>query len=157
MDYGFVSNTHKEIQIESGEPMCLRVAGFIHWAPRLFWLRLISWFTLLCFLGQPVVTLANIIAAPTTPLTTVNTTAQGRELVNINTPNQNGVSFNQYQQFDVNKNGAVLNNNNGGPQANQNVTLQQGSFANGSFTADRAAARLCCITQGKGHLTDVVI
>lgn len=140
MDNGFVSSTHKEILIESAEQACVRVAGFIHWTPRLFWLRLISWFTLLCFLGQPVVTLANIIAAPTTPLTTVNTTAQGRELVNINTTNQNGVSFNQYQQFDVNKNGAVLNNNNGGPQANQNVPLQQGSYANGGFTADHAAA-----------------
>lgn len=40
----------------------------------------------------------------------VSLTANGAQVVNIVRPNTNGLSHNQYQQFDVNKHGAVLNN-----------------------------------------------
>ena len=40
----------------------------------------------------------------------VSTASNGAEIVNIVKPNQNGLSHNQYNQYNVNKPGAVLNN-----------------------------------------------
>ena len=40
----------------------------------------------------------------------LSTASNGAEIVNIVKPNQNGLSHNQYNQYNVNKPGAVLNN-----------------------------------------------
>src|SRR6185437_10287775 len=56
---------------------------------------------------------AQIVADPHAPRTqqpTVLTTGNGLPQVNIQTPSAAGVSRNTYSQFDVNSNGAVLNN-----------------------------------------------
>ena len=55
--------------------------------------------------------LAQIIADPNQPKQpTIHESANGTPQVNIQTPTQGGVSMNHYSQFDVDKNGAILNN-----------------------------------------------
>jgi filamentous hemagglutinin len=68
---------------------------------------------------------AQIIADPTAPgnqRPTVLGTPNGAPLVNIQTPSAAGVSRNTYQQFDVNAQGAVLNN------SRTNVQTQLGGW-----------------------------
>lgn len=59
---------------------------------------------------------AQIVADPTAPgnqRPTILQTSDGKPLVNIQTPSEAGVSRNTYQQFDVQANGAILNNQRG--------------------------------------------
>lgn len=68
---------------------------------------------------------AQIVAAPGAPAgqrPTVLQTANGLPQVNIQTPSAAGVSRNTYQQFDVQPNGAILNN------SRTNVQTQLGGF-----------------------------
>lgn len=68
---------------------------------------------------------AQIVAAPGAPANqrpTVLQTANGLPQVNIQTPSAAGVSRNTYQQFDVQPNGAILNN------SRTNVQTQLGGF-----------------------------
>ncbi|SFU80309.1 filamentous hemagglutinin [Polaromonas sp. YR568] len=68
---------------------------------------------------------AQIIAAPGAPAgqrPTVLQTANGLPQVNIQTPSAAGVSRNTYSQFDVQQNGAILNN------SRTNVQTQLGGF-----------------------------
>ena len=51
-----------------------------------------------------------IIAAGSTPQTSVDQTQNGLPLVNIASPNGSGVSLNQFSQFSVGPGGAVINN-----------------------------------------------
>ncbi|EON13680.1 hemagglutinin repeat-containing protein [Pandoraea sp. SD6-2] len=61
-------------------------------------------------LGLPVTALPQIVAAPGPHAPGVSATPNGLPLVNITTPSAAGVSQNQYQQFDVPAQGAILNN-----------------------------------------------
>lgn len=64
--------------------------------------KIISYITLIIYLLQPItILLAN-------PQTTV--APNGVEIVEINAPNQNGLSHNQYNQFNVKENGLIFNN-----------------------------------------------
>jgi filamentous hemagglutinin len=64
-------------------------------------------------LGLPEIAGAQIVPDRTSPANrqpTVNAAANGVPLVNIQTPTAGGVSRNAYSQFDVQRNGAILNN-----------------------------------------------
>ena len=77
----------------------------------------------------PIQALAQIVVdntAPTNQRPTVSQTANGVPMVNIQTPNQSGVSYNSYRQFDVNQNGAILNN------SRNDVQTQLGGWVNGN-------------------------
>lgn len=82
---------------------------------------------------------AQIVADPGAPAgqrPTVLTTPNGAPLVNIQTPSAAGVSRNTYQQFDVNAQGAVLNN------SRQNTQTQLGGWVQGNPWLARGEARV---------------
>jgi len=70
-----------------------------------------------------------IIADPTAPGSQqpqVLSTQNGVPQVNISSPNQKGLSYNRYQQFDVGQPGAILNN------SRNNVDTQLGGWIGGN-------------------------
>ncbi|TXI32685.1 MAG: filamentous hemagglutinin N-terminal domain-containing protein, partial [Niabella sp.] len=87
---------------------------------------------LLVLLTLPLATLsvfAQIIADPNAPgqqQPTVGVTANGIPQINIQTPNAAGVSHNQYQQLDVQAQGAILNN------SRETVQTQLGGYISGN-------------------------
>lgn len=60
--------------------------------------------------------------------------ANGTPIVNIRTPNSNGLSHNTYNQFDIGSNGAILNNSIGGA-----TTQLAGAIAGNQYLAKNAA------------------
>ncbi len=82
---------------------------------------------------------ADIIADPATPASqqpVISNTANGLPLVNIQTPSAAGVSRNTYSQFDVNAQGAILNN------SNTNVQTQLGGWVQGNPYLANGTARV---------------
>jgi|GEM_PF-4029493 len=75
--------------------------------------------------------------APNSQQPTVLEASNGVPLVNIQTPSAAGVSRNTYQQFDVNANGAILNN------ANTNIQTQLGGWVQGNPWLAQNTARVC--------------
>ncbi|MDW6092418.1 hemagglutinin repeat-containing protein [Vibrio rhizosphaerae] len=76
--------------------------------PVTFWQRALVYFICWTFNIQPL--LANVIVDNSQHNTSVNRAGNGVEVVNIATPNANGLSHNQYQQFNVDPSGLILNN-----------------------------------------------
>lgn len=66
----------------------------------------------------------------------IDNTANGLPLVQIVTPNAAGVSHNQYQQFNVDKSGAILNN------ASNNAYTQLGGWVGGNPNLPNGGARI---------------
>ena len=64
--------------------------------------KMISWITLIFYILQPIV---GVLANPQT-----NIAPNGVEIVDINAPNQSGVSHNQYDRFNVKEKGLIFNN-----------------------------------------------
>ena len=94
--------------------------------------------TLAAVLAAPLA-LAQIVADPNAPgnqRPTVLTAPNGVPLVNIQTPSAAGVSRNTYQQFDVNQNGAILNN------SRSNVQTQLGGWVQGNPWLAQGSARV---------------
>ena len=84
----------------------------------------------------PEVATAQIVpdrTAPANQQPTVHAAPNGVPLVNIQTPNQAGVSRNEYSQFDVQKNGAILNN------ATQSVQTSLGGWVQANPMLDKSA------------------
>ncbi|MBS1132370.1 MAG: putative large exoprotein involved in heme utilization or adhesion of ShlA/HecA/FhaA family, partial [Proteobacteria bacterium] len=82
---------------------------------------------------------AQIVADPTAPRNqqpTILNAANGVPVVNIQTPSAAGVSRNTYSQFDVQANGAILNN------ARSNVQTQQGGWVQGNPWLAAGSARV---------------
>ncbi|MFC7287069.1 hemagglutinin repeat-containing protein [Herminiimonas glaciei] len=85
------------------------------------------------------VSYAQIVAdqnAPSNQRPTIVQTANGLPQVNIQTPSAAGVSRNTYSQFDVQSNGAILNNSRG------NVQTQTGGWVQGNPWLSGGAARV---------------
>ena len=93
--------------------------GSIALRSRAFSISLLS-FSLFLALGTASITHAQGIVAdkhaPKTQQATILQTGNGTPQINIQTPTSAGVSVNQYQQFDVNGKGAILNNSRGNVQ-----------------------------------------
>src|SRR5471032_262118 len=82
---------------------------------------------------------ANIVAdgqAPQNQQPTIGVTANGTPQVNIQTPSDAGVSRNTYSQFDVDKQGVILNN------SRNNVATQQGGMVQGNQFLARGEANI---------------
>ncbi|WDZ96563.1 hemagglutinin repeat-containing protein [Herbaspirillum sp. WKF16] len=80
---------------------------------------------------------AQIVAAPSGPhRPVIDSTANGRALVQIVAPNAAGVSHNQYQQFNIGRGGALLNN------ATGNTLTQQGGWVGANPSLGGKPARL---------------
>src|SRR5476649_263390 len=82
---------------------------------------------------------ANIVAdgqAPQNQQPTIGVTANGTPQVNIQTPSDAGVSRNTYSQFDVDKQGVILNN------SHNSVATQQGGMVQGNPWLARGEAKV---------------
>ncbi|WP_211451092.1 hemagglutinin repeat-containing protein [Collimonas antrihumi] len=88
--------------------------------------------------GAVTVVNAQIVADPNagSRRPTVDQTANGRPLVQITTPSAAGVSHNQYNQFNVAPNGAILNN------ARTVTQTQQGGYVDGNPNLANGGARI---------------
>ena len=81
--------------------------------------RALTW--LVCYLValQPVMPAVAAAITPVTPGTQISAAGNGVPVVNIATPNAAGISHNQYQQYNVGKEGVILNNATGQLNATQ--------------------------------------
>lgn len=79
------------------------------------------WLIVLSFILQPLSAIGQVVADPGagTRRPQVETTSNGREIVQVTTPNASGVSHNRYTQFNVGPGGLILNNS----QANAQTQL----------------------------------
>ncbi|HHT7873183.1 two-partner secretion domain-containing protein [Pasteurella multocida] len=75
-------------------------------------------------------------SAPKTQQPIVLQTANGLPQVNIQTPNEQGLSHNKYSKFDVDTKGAILNN------SRTNVQTQQGDWVQGNPYLARGEAKV---------------
>ncbi|WP_238327280.1 filamentous hemagglutinin N-terminal domain-containing protein [Rodentibacter pneumotropicus] len=75
-------------------------------------------------------------SAPKTQQPIVLQTANGLPQVNIQTPNEQGLSHNKYSKFDVDTKGAILNN------SRTNVQTQQGGWVQGNPYLARGEAKV---------------
>lgn len=88
---------------------------------------------------QPSLTYAQVVADPRAPQNQqpqVGQAANGVPVVNIQTPSAAGVSRNTYQQFDVNRQGVILNN------AQKNASTQLGGWVQGNPNLNKGSARI---------------
>lgn len=77
------------------------------------WKKIISWLTVAVYLTQPGLAAAQVIAdgsAPVNQRPAIENAQNGVQVVQITAPSAAGVSRNQYLQFNVDKQGLILNN-----------------------------------------------
>ncbi len=101
--------------------------------------RRLAILTLIAYIGQPIVATAEIIAAQNAAAhqrPTVDATANGLPLVQIATPSAAGVSHNQYNTFNVDAAGAILNN------SAATVQTQQAGYVVGNPNLANGSARI---------------
>lgn len=98
--------------------------------------RWVLWLTLTAFVGQPLAAAAQVVAAGSTPGTRVGAAQNGVPVVQIATPSGAGVSHNQYQQFNVDQRGVVLNN------SRTLTQTQQAGWIEGNANLNNGTARI---------------
>lgn len=99
----------------------------------------VAWGTALLVLPVANLAQAQVVADPTAPggqRPTILGTANGLPQINIQTPSAAGVSRNTYSQFDIQANGAILNN------SRTNVQTQLGGFVSANPWLATGAARV---------------
>ncbi|SFN59831.1 filamentous hemagglutinin family N-terminal domain-containing protein, partial [Formivibrio citricus] len=100
--------------------------------------KIVLWITLVSCTVQPVLAASPIVADPNagSKKPGVEAALNGVPVVQIVAPNSNGVSHNQYQQFNVESRGAILNNSQG------IVQTQQGGYIAGNPNLTGGTARI---------------
>ncbi|EGO62720.1 hemagglutinin repeat-containing protein [Acetonema longum] len=100
--------------------------------------KIVAWLTLAFYLGQPTLSLAQVVADPQAgknrPI--IDTAANGVSVVQITTPSAAGVSRNQYTHFNVPTNGLILNNSAAITQT------QLGGYISGNSSIGNRPARI---------------
>ena len=101
--------------------------------------RRLALLTLIAYIGQPFAATAEIIAAQNAAAgnrPTVDVTANGLPLVQIASPSAAGVSHNQYNQYNVDPAGAILNN------SQSTVLTQQAGYVSANPNLATGSARI---------------
>src|SRR5690606_33621686 len=99
--------------------------------------KVVAWPLIALMIWQPTLALADVVpVAPDGYRPTLDTAANGTDVMNIANPDRNGLSHNLYNRFDVGSDGLILNNS-------SRVSLtQQAGYIEGNANLSSGSARV---------------